>query len=96
MSRLLVRAKEQGQHGVAAVVARGADAIVTVSDAISEEMRARAPRGNVVTIANGADFDDFAGLRYVPGERFRITHAGSFFGQRSPRPFLTALARVDG
>lgn len=96
MSRLLVRAKEQGQHGVAAVVARGADAIVTVSDAITEEMRARAPRGSVVTIANGADFDDFAGLTYVPGERLRITHAGSFFGQRSPRPFLTALARVDG
>ena len=27
---------------------------------------------------------------------FRITHAGSFFGKRDPRPFLTALARVDG
>src|SRR5439155_7607998 len=27
-----------------------------------------------------------------PGERFRITHAGSFFGRRDPRPFLTALA----
>ena len=24
--------------------------------------------------------------------RFRITHAGSFFGKRDPRPFLTALA----
>ena len=26
------------------------------------------------------------------GDRFRITHTGSFFGKRDPRPFLTALA----
>ena len=26
-------------------------------------------------------------------DRFRITHAGSFFGKRDPRPFLTALKR---
>jgi glycosyltransferase involved in cell wall biosynthesis len=45
----------------------------------------------VVTITNGCDFDDFAGLDYTPGERFRITHTGSFFGKRDPRPFLTAL-----
>src|SRR5204862_3560109 len=29
---------------------------------------------------------------YRRGDRFRITHAGSFFGKRDPRPFLTALA----
>jgi glycosyltransferase involved in cell wall biosynthesis len=45
-----------------------------------------------VTIPNGSDFDDFEGLEYRPGERFRITHTGSFFGKRDPRPFLTALA----
>ena len=45
VSRLLVRAKEQGQQGVAALVARNADAIVAVSEAIAEEMRARSPRG---------------------------------------------------
>jgi glycosyltransferase involved in cell wall biosynthesis len=95
--RLLVRVKEQGQHGVARLVATQADAIVTVSDAIAAEMRERSPRGPVVTIANGSDFDDFDGLQYHPGaERFRITHAGSFFGKRDPRPFLTALSRVDG
>ena len=50
-----------------------------------------------MTISNGSDFDDFAGLEYHPAAtRFRITHAGSFFGKRDPRPFLTALARVDG
>ena len=95
--RLLVRVKEQGQHAVAKLVNSQADAIVAVSDAIADEMRERKPRGPVVTIANGSDFDDFDGLEYHPGaERFRITHAGSFFGKRDPRPFLTALARVDG
>jgi glycosyltransferase involved in cell wall biosynthesis len=84
--------KEQGEHAIAKLVARQADAIVTVSDAIAEEARGFEPRGRVVTIANGSDFDDFAGLPYVRGERFRITHAGSFFGKRDPRPFLSALA----
>ena len=37
--------KEQGVQAVASLVARQADAIVAVSDAIAEEMRARSPRG---------------------------------------------------
>ena len=92
---LPVRIKEQGEHQVAKLVARRADAIVAVSDAIAEEARGFSPRGAVTTIANGSDFDDFAGLEYRRGERFRITHTGSFFGKRDPRPFLTALARTD-
>ncbi|HEV8102820.1 MAG TPA: glycosyltransferase family 4 protein [Gaiellaceae bacterium] len=91
--RMLVRAKEQGEHAVARLVARNASAIVTVSDAITEEVRERDPRGPVETIANGSDFDDFVGLEHRPSDRFRITHAGSFFGKRDPRPFLTALAQ---
>src|SRR3954447_6685658 len=87
-----VRVKEQGEHAVARLVARQADAVVAVSDAIAEEARGFEPRGRVVTIANGSDFDDFAGLPYVRGDRFRITHTGSFFGKRDPRPFLSALA----
>ena len=49
-------------------------------------------------ISNGCDFDDFAGLEYRPGSRFRITHTGSFFGKRDPRPFLQAFhdANLDG
>ena len=86
------RLKEQSSQMVARLVARSADAIVCVSDAIAEETRALRPAGKVVTIPNGCDFDDFAGLPYRPSERFRITHTGSFFGQRSPRPFLSALA----
>src|SRR3954452_22098540 len=90
--RMLVRMKEQGEHAVAKLIARSADAIVCVSDAIADELREREPSGEVVTIANGSDFDDFAGLEHHASERFRITHAGSFFGKRDPRPFLAALA----
>jgi glycosyltransferase involved in cell wall biosynthesis len=87
-----VRAKEKVDQGVAHLVARRADAISCVSDAIAEEVRRLAPRARVATIPNGCDFDDVAGLDYTPGARFRITHAGSFFGKRDPRPFLQALA----
>jgi glycosyltransferase involved in cell wall biosynthesis len=90
--RAAVRVKERSEHAVARLIARSSDAIVCVSDAIAEEARALRPAGRVVTIANGCDFDDFAGLEYRPAQRFRITHTGSFFGKRSPRPFLTALA----
>jgi glycosyltransferase involved in cell wall biosynthesis len=92
---IAARAKEQTKVAVARLVARSADAIVAASEAIAEEARGLDPRGRVVTIANGADFDDFAGLEYRPAERFRITHTGSFFGKRDPRPFLRALAEAD-
>ena len=91
----LVRVKETGEQTVARLIARSADGIVCVSDAIAEEMRDRSPSGAVATIANGSDFDDFAGLEHRASTRFRITHAGSFFGKRDPRPFLTALARSE-
>ena len=86
-----VRLKERGAAVVARVVARSADAIVAASEAIAEEARTLNPRAEVVTIANGCDFDDFSGLEYHRGDRFRVTHAGSFFGQRDPRPFLQAV-----
>jgi glycosyltransferase involved in cell wall biosynthesis len=87
-----VRAKEKVNASVARLVARQADVIVAVSDAIADETRTLDPKGVVRTIQNGADFDDFAGLEYRRADRFRITHTGSFFGKRDPRPFLTALA----
>jgi glycosyltransferase involved in cell wall biosynthesis len=93
--RLAVRAKEQGEHAVAKLIARSADAITCVSDAIADEMRDRSPRGPVLTISNGSDFDDFAGLERRDTDRFRLTHTGSFFGKRDPRPFLTALQQSD-
>jgi glycosyltransferase involved in cell wall biosynthesis len=87
-----VRAKEKVSESVARLVARQADVIVAASEAIADEARKLEPAGVVTTILNGADFDDFAGLEYRRGDRFRITHTGSFFGKRDPRPFLTALA----
>jgi glycosyltransferase involved in cell wall biosynthesis len=86
------RAKQKARAGVAHLVARNADAIVCAADSIAVETRGLEPKGRVVTIANGCDFDDFAGIEYVRGDRFRLTHAGSFFGKRDPKPFLRALA----
>lgn len=89
------RARQATVAQVAKLVARRADAVTCVSDAIADEVRGLDPRGVVRTISNGCDFDDFAGLEYRPGTRFRITHAGSFFGRRDPRPFLEAFRDAD-
>jgi glycosyltransferase involved in cell wall biosynthesis len=91
VERASVRAKEKVSESVARLVARQADVIVAASEAIAAEALALEPAGVVTTILNGADFDDFAGLEYRRGDRFRITHTGSFFGKRDPRPFLSAL-----
>jgi len=88
----LARVKESTVGGVGRLVASQADAIVAASEPIAEEMRALEPKGKVVTIANGCDFDDFAGLEHHTSDRLRITHAGHFHGKRDPRPFLRALA----
>jgi glycosyltransferase involved in cell wall biosynthesis len=89
----LARVKESTVGGVGRLVASQADAIVAASDAIAQEMRALGPKSRVVTIANGCDFDDFAGLEHHPSDRLRITHAGHFHGKRDPKPFLRALAQ---
>jgi glycosyltransferase involved in cell wall biosynthesis len=86
----------RGERALARLVAGYADAVVCASRAIAEEMRALRPRGPLRAIGNGCDFEDFDGLAYRPGERFRVTHAGSFFGRRDPRPFLAALMRSGG
>jgi len=84
--------KERSRAGVAQLVARQADVVVAAAESIADDVRQLEPRGRVVTITNGSDFDDFAGLEYVRADRFRLTHAGSFFGRRDPKPFLRALA----
>jgi glycosyltransferase involved in cell wall biosynthesis len=90
----LVRAKEATGQSVARLVARYADAVTAVTAPIGGELRELGAE-RVETIANGCDFEDFAGLPSVPGPRFRLTHTGSFFGRRSPRPLLEALAATD-
>ena len=87
-----VQAKEKALEQVVRVIARSADAVVAVSEPIADEVRGFEPAGEVRVIPNGCDFDDFAGLEYHSGERFRLTHTGSFFGKRNPRPFVEALA----
>jgi glycosyltransferase involved in cell wall biosynthesis len=89
--RKSVQAKEKALERVVGLVASRADATVAVSEAIADEVSAFDPKGPVSVIPNGCDFDDFAGLEYRPGERFRITHTGSFLGKRNPRAFLSAL-----
>src|SRR5918995_1762322 len=89
------RLRQGATEGVAKLVARQADAVTCVSEAIADEARGLGARGRVRVISNGCDFDDFTGLEYVPGSRFRITHTGSFFGKRDPRPFLQAFADAN-
>jgi glycosyltransferase involved in cell wall biosynthesis len=88
----LSRLKEKSVGGVGRLVASQADAIVAASDAIAEELRALEPKGKVVTIENGCDFDDFASLEHHASDRLRITHTGHFHGKRDPKPFLRALS----
>ena len=92
----LARIKEQGEHGVAALVARYADG----DRRRRRRDRRRGPRAR----PEGPGRDDrerlatsttSPGSSYRPSERLRITHAGSFFGKRDPRPFLTAFAEAD-
>jgi glycosyltransferase involved in cell wall biosynthesis len=92
LDRRAARAKQSAQSAVAKLVARGADAIVAASRTTAEQTAARTGRA-VTTIPNGCDFEDFDGLEYHPSKRFRITHVGLFIGNRSPKPFLTAVAR---
>jgi glycosyltransferase involved in cell wall biosynthesis len=92
---LLVRAKERSERTVAHLVARQADSIVVAAEAIGAEMEGLRPRKRVLTILNGCDFDDFAGLEHRRGPRFRITHTGTFLGRRDAQPFLRALEASD-
>jgi glycosyltransferase involved in cell wall biosynthesis len=90
-----VRAKRAVEARIARAALRGAAAVSAVTPAIAEEAAELAPAGTTVrVVANGSDFDEFDGLAYARGERMRIVHAGSFFGQRTPRPFLTAYAAL--
>jgi glycosyltransferase involved in cell wall biosynthesis len=91
VERLPARMKENVQKVVARLVASQADSIVTAWPGIADEIRGYEPKADVTVIPNGADYDEFEDLAYVPSDRFRITHTGSFFGKRNPRPFLTAL-----
>jgi glycosyltransferase involved in cell wall biosynthesis len=90
------RREIRGERALARLVARRADAVVAASEGVAETMRRLVPSREIHVVENGCDFDEFDGLAYRRGDRFRITHTGAFFGRRNPRPFLEALSRVDG
>ncbi|MDP9258840.1 MAG: glycosyltransferase, partial [Actinomycetota bacterium] len=93
--RRSVRAKRAVEARIARRALRRIAAVSAVTPSIAEEAAALVPAGrDVRVVANGCDFDEFEGLAYRRGERMRIVHAGSFFGQRSPRPFLDAFAAL--
>jgi glycosyltransferase involved in cell wall biosynthesis len=90
--RRSVRAKRAAEARMARRLMRRTDAITAVTDAIRAEAVSLAPPGVPAAIVpNGVDFAAFEGLPYEPSDRLRLVHAGSFFGERSPRPFLGAL-----
>lgn len=94
--RRSVRAKRAVEERIARRVLGQADAITAVTPFIAREAATLTrPATPVHVVPNGCDFDDFDGLTYTPGERFVVLHAGSFFGQRSPRPFLEAVGELD-
>ena len=80
----------------AAVVHRAAR-VVSVNDAMTARFRERY-RGirpdRFVTVENGFDPADFAGAdSSTARSEFRILHAGSFYGKRSPAKLLAAFQR---
>ncbi len=93
-----VRAKRAVERTMARTVARRASALVAVTEAIAAELRGLDPSASAKThvIGHGVDLTDFDGLTYAPEGPFTIVHTGAFFGQRSPRPFLTAVRDLLG
>src|SRR5436305_2062257 len=82
--------------GLERTVARGADALVAVSEPIAADLHARFDR-EVAVITNGFDPDEHAEPDAVDGvapaaDRHTLLHAGRMaYAGRSPRPLLAAL-----
>ena len=74
-----------------------ADGVIAVTDSFVSELAGRVRDGvPVICIPNGYDEDDFLGLQAIPRDpkAFRIVHAGTFYGKRSPQPFLEGVGRL--
>ena len=82
----------RGESLVARLVARRADAVVTASPGIADELRRLGRVRQLDVIESGCDFETVAMVPYERSDRLRITHTGNFLGSRDPRPFLDALA----
>ncbi len=77
-------------------VVRRADLVITVSEPITRHCGQLVPgqEEKCMTIPNGFDEDDFRDLTRTPHEKFTITYTGTSFGQRTPEPFLRAIAQL--
>ena len=93
-----MRAKRGVERRMARTVVRRADALVAVTETIAAELRGLDPGAAAKThvIGHGVDLADFDGLAYTPAQRFTLVHTGAFFGQRSPRSFLTGVRDLLG
>lgn len=72
-----------------------ADHVIGVSEGILNALGKKIPasrQGKLLLVRNGIDVLEPA--RPPNGKPFRITHVGSFYHHRDPRPFLRGLAQV--
>jgi glycosyltransferase involved in cell wall biosynthesis len=82
------------------MVVQCADTIVSNTERMQEDFRQRypsQPSDKFVVITNGYDpenFVDIAQVKGPPNDVFTITHAGSLYGRRDPRPLVHAMAQV--
>lgn len=94
------------RHGTAALLHRlnrwmerqclvHADVIVAVTESVGRQLAAKLPpeqRGKVVVAMNGIEELLPRRTRRDANGPYRIVYTGSFYSDRDPRPFLTALA----
>jgi len=80
-----------------AAVVRRATRVVSVNDAMTARFRERyrgVPTRKFITVENGFDPADFEGADHSAARgEFRLLHAGSFYGQRSPATLVAAFQR---
>jgi len=80
-----------------AAVVRRAARVVSVNDAMTRRFQARyrcVQPSKFVTVENGFDPDDFSGAADTRAHaEFRLLHAGSFYGRRTPATLLAAFRR---
>jgi glycosyltransferase involved in cell wall biosynthesis len=98
--RLMYRSVDCYDAWLEQKVVRGADWVICNSDYIRDDFVARYPdrAERFVTIPNGFDPEDFAGLepqRPVGYDQLVLTHAGVFYGRRSPEPIFRAVRLVQ-
>ena len=78
-------------------IAREADAVIVVNDAMQEKFVEQYGRqGTVRVIHNGYDTEDFTGLHPANGRRGRLTlaHIGSFHAARDIRPLVQLFSQL--